>query len=67
MLTLKDIIKNAKMMEQTGGEYRGFHEDHIPEHYDSGFREPLSPRDEAIVLSLGYEVGSDGDLRIVQK
>ena len=65
MLTLKHILASARMMEQTGGKYRGFYEDHLPEHHDTGFSESL-PREEAITLNLGYSDGKDGDVRIVQ-
>ncbi len=55
------------MMEQTGGEYRGFHEDHI--NPNTHVEVPLAHRDgeHYVTVNLDYEVGSDGDLRIVQR
>ncbi len=71
MLTLKQILESARMMEQTGGQYKGFHEDHIPEHDNHHSVLPRNyqpkPREKTVKVRLDYESSSDGDVRIVQR
>jgi hypothetical protein len=69
MLNLEYILKFSRMMKQTGGQYRGFLDDHSGEKYPScPFRPDEHSGDEDIVeINLDYECGSDGNLRIVQR
>ena len=67
MLTLKQIIKSSRMMLQYGCEYRGFQTDHVPEYNIYNNDLDKNPIQERVEVKLGYEVGKDGDLRIVQK
>ena len=67
MLTLKQIIKSSRMMHQYAGEYNGFYSDHISENNIYNNDLDKNPIQERVEVKLGYEVGKDGDLRIVQK
>jgi hypothetical protein len=64
MLTLKDILRVGRMMEQTGGEYRGFHEDHLPVQQGSALPVNYVPKpgERIVRVCLDYEDG-----RIVQR
>lgn len=66
MLTLKHILTSARMMKQTGGEYRGFYQDHIPEYSADYFLARKDSSGKRIKFNLQYETSKDGDLRIVQ-
>jgi hypothetical protein len=71
MLTLKHILDSMRMMEQTGGSYRGFYEDHIPDHPCNSTVLPenyhLKPGERSVRVCLHYETDPNGDMRIVQE
>lgn len=69
MLPLRDILKVRRMMEQTGDFDAALdRQDNVyHRNYLGGYIPQNDVSDKPVEVNLGYEVGEDGDLRIVQR
>ncbi|MDD5193600.1 MAG: hypothetical protein PHF67_03365 [Candidatus Nanoarchaeia archaeon] len=69
MLTIKAIQRVRRMMEQTGGEGRGFYQDHLGSEQGPALPANYVPRpgQRTIKPNLVYECFPDGDVRIVNR